>query len=243
MATKGICIGFDSALRYWRSMRSVGSDALENECPPAFGMRTIDTSRQVAHARTLCSCEDGQLLDLVSGGSFDRRPNADSRIHMWRAPLGSSQLTGLGDGIYVCRPAAVIAQLGSCLDSISLAQVACEFMGTYGLVPWAREDAIWDVDLLMTSGECQQYLAAARALRVRGATAASDALRIASPNSNSPRETDIAIYFLLGRSSGGAGLGGFAMNQKLVVPQEYRALAGQHTIKPDFCWQRAKVAC
>ena len=33
------------------------------------------------------------------------------------------------------------------------------------------------------------------------------------------------------------------MNKKLAVPQEFWSLAGQRTIKPDYCWMNAKVAC
>ena len=239
----GICIGAGSALRYWRSTRSAGSSARENKFGPAYGSRAFDIAQQVARARNLCLCEDGQPIDLVRGGSFGRRSLADASVHKWRAPLGSKQLVAVGDGIYVCRAPVVIAQLGSSLDTIALAQVACELMGTYGLVPWAHEDVVWDVEPLASYEECREYASAARALRVRGATSACDALGIAAPNSNSPRETDIAIYFLLGRPAGGAGLGGFDMNKKLAVPQEFWSLAGQRTIKPDFCWMNAKVAC
>lgn len=243
MDNNGICIGSESALRFWRSMRSAGGVMLGEDSTLAFGSRMIETAQQVSRARTLCLCEDDRPLDLVCGGPFERRSLVGARSHKWRAPLGSSQLAAVGAGVYVCRAPAVIAQLGSRLDIISLAQVACELMGTYGLVPWAREDVIWDVEPLASLAECREYATAARALRVRGATSACEALKIAAPNSNSPRETDIAVYFLLGRPSGGAGLSGFAMNQKLSVPQEYWTLAGQRTIKPDFCWQTAKVAC
>ncbi len=243
MDTKAICVGSSSALRFWRSARSVGGTVREDEIASAFGSRAFDITRQVARARDLCLCEENQPLDLVFGGSFGRCFVANVHIHKWRAPLGSKQLIEAGDGIYICRAPVVIAQLGLTLDTVSLAQVACELMGTYGLVPWTDEGVVWDVDPLVSYAECREYISAARALRVRGATGASDALQIAVPDSNSPRETDIAIYFQLGRPSGGAGLGGFEMNRKLLVPQEYWPLAGQRSIKPDFCWKNARVAC
>ena len=200
-------------------------------------------TQKVSRARKLCFVDDDQPIDLVNGGPFERCYLMDVCNHKWRAPLGSSQLVCVEAGIFACRPPVVIAQLGSELDEVSLAQIACELMGTYGLVPWADDDLAGDVEPLATLLECQEYAMAARALRVRGASRACKALQISAPNSGSPRETDIAIYFQLGRPGGGAGLGGFAMNPKVVVPSELWALAGQEVIKPDFCWQGAKVAC
>lgn len=238
-----ICIGLESALRFWRSVRSTDGSLQEHEVADAFGGRAIGAKQMLPRARRLCLCERDQPLDLVSGGPFERSVLVGARTHKWRAPLGPSQLICIEQGIFVCRPPVVLAQLGANLDEISLAQVACELMGTYGLVPWADEDIIHDVDPLASLAECREYASAARALHVRGATRAFDALRISAPNSNSPRETDVAIYLQLERLSGGAGLRGFDMNRRLAVPQELWPLAGQRVIKPDYCWQRTKVVC
>ena len=71
MDTKAICVGSSSALRFWRSARSVGGTVREDEIASAFGSRAFDITRQVARARDLCLCEENQPLDLVFGGSFD----------------------------------------------------------------------------------------------------------------------------------------------------------------------------
>ncbi len=242
MDSEAICVGAASALRFWRLTRSVG-EAAKDDAEWAFGARSIGKAERVTRARNLCRCEGDEPLDLVGGGAFEFCYADRTRIQKWRAPLGTNQLANVGDGIYMCRPAVAIAQLGSSLDAIALAQAACELMGTYGLAPWTDEGVVWDVDPITSIAECSEYAAAARALRVRGATNAFEALSIAAPSSNSPRETDIAIYFLLGRTRGGAGLGGFAMNQRIAVPRECWSLAGQQVIKPDFCWQEVKVVC
>ncbi|SFX64492.1 DUF559 domain-containing protein [Olsenella sp. kh2p3] len=243
MYDNAICIGSDSALRFWRSVRSTGGSLQEHDAADVFGARALGAAQRVSRARDLCLCDEGQPLDSVNGGPFGRCYLIDVCNHKWRAPLGSSQLVCIEDGIFVCRPSVVIAQLGSELDEISLAQVSCELMGTYGLVPWTDEDIVCNVNPLASLSDCREYAVAAHTMNVRGATRALEALRISSPNSASPRETDVAIYFQLGRPHGGAGLDGFAMNQKLAVPKELWSLAGQHVIKPDFCWQGAKVIC
>ena len=86
------------------------------------------------------------------------------------------------------------------------------------------------------------YAKSARAVGVRGAGKAVRALDLATGGSASPRETDLAVFFLLSRRLGGAGLGGFAVNASLEVSQRHReALEGQSEVKPDFLWTDAKL--
>ena len=92
-----------------------------------------------------------------------------------------------------------------------------------------------DLAALTSRAELVGYAKSARAVGVRGAGKAVRALDLATGGSSSPRETDLAVFFLLSRRLGGADLGGFAVNASLEVSQRHReALEGQSEVKPDF---------
>lgn len=95
---------------------------------------------------------------------------------------------------------------------------------------------------LTSRAELVGYAKSARAVGVRGAGKAVRALDLATGGSASPRETDLAVFFLLSRRLGGADLGGFAVNASLEVSQRHReTLEGQSEVKPDFLWTDAKL--
>lgn len=95
---------------------------------------------------------------------------------------------------------------------------------------------------LTSRAELVGYAKSARAVGVRGAGKAVRALDLATGGSSSPRETDLAVFFLLSRRLGGAGLGGFAVNASLEVSQRHReALEGQSEVKPDLLWADARL--
>lgn len=99
-----------------------------------------------------------------------------------------------------------------------------------------------DLAALTSRAELVGYAKSARAVGVRGAGKAVRALDLATGGSSSPRETDLAVFFLLSRRLGGAGLGGFAVNASLEVSQRHReALEGQSEVKPDLLWADARL--
>ncbi|WP_433569842.1 hypothetical protein [Tractidigestivibacter sp.] len=140
------------------------------------------------------------------------------------------------------RMPAVIVQLARIWDEIDVATVAMEMLGTYGISN--QEDFSWAVDLqpLVTMGELQDYARVASASGVRGAKRAQEAIKLSVPNSNSPRETAVALYLGLPRRKGWAELGGFVMNQGIRLAEEQERIAGQGVVKPDFLWESKSVS-
>lgn len=181
-------------------------------------------------------------VDAVVGSVADRRRCQAIRDRVFAGPLTQSHLHVVDQYVSVCQPGPMLVQLAMDMDEVDLAQIACELCGTYGLTPWAEDSFQSDLTALTSRAELVGYAKSARAVGVRGAGKAVRALDLATDGSASPRETDLAVFFLLSRRLGGAGLGGFAVNASLEVPQRHReALDGQSEVKPDFLWTDAKL--
>lgn len=242
MGSRELRVGFWSGLDFWRAVRASGIAGGDETLEPVgtiIGARERTLGERADVALRYCNHE-GKLDVVVS--DMNERHNCETICdHVWSGHVGADQLYGIGDDTYFYKMPAVFVQLGMVMDVIELAEVACEMMGTYGLAPWTQEGRVQDIAPLVSRGELSEYVHAACAKGVRGATRALAALKIATPGSNSPRESDVAVFFKVSRRKGGAELGGFCMNEPIYVPEDLRDLAGQGTIKPDFCWQRQKV--
>ena len=233
-------VGFESALDFWRVARIAAPGRIV-EVPEGkiYGARELSLSEQVSLACNLCNTEPP--LDVVVPDAAHRHAHASLTDHVWQGPIGAERVFGLGSGIEVCRIPLVIVQLACSLDEIELVELGLEMSGTYGLSPRSSGGEPEDCRPLVSPSELREYALAARALGVRGAAAACRAMEFVVPNSNSPRETDIAIAFQFSRRQGGLMVGGFEMNKSIRLPESLAEQIGQSVIKPDFSWDNGTV--
>ena len=228
-------VGFGSALEFWRKARAASP---VRPCPEpdgrTYGQRTLTLSEQVRVALAACAV-DGPL-EVVCDDAAHRHTHELLADHVWTGPLGADHLLSLGSGVFVCRMPVVLVQLAQSLDEIELAEIALEMTGTYGVAPWTDEGMLGDLLPLVDPAELRGYAMACRALGVRGASRACRALRLVVPNSNSPRESDVAIALGLSRSRGGLMLEGFEMNKAIRLPGALAEQLGQSVVIPDFSW-------
>ncbi len=233
-------VGYESALDFWRATRAAygGRDVLDPE-GRVFGARQLSSAEQASLAINLCASEDP--LDVVLKSREGRHGLPSVRDHVWRAPLTDEHLQGLGNGIFVCKMPVVLCQLASSWDVLEVAEVACEMAGTYGVTPWSDRGFEGNMEPLVDLAEFRGYASAAKALRVRGASRAVSALDLSAACSNSPRESDVAIFFLQSRALGGVGLAGFTMNRRLDLPESLVELTGRKYLVPDFMWDNGTI--
>lgn len=241
MGNEALVMGYETALDFWRASRvaSEGQHVLE-DAVRVFGPRALELHERAALAANLCN--SSVPVDAVVGSVADRRRCRAIRDRVFAGPLTQSHLHVVDQYVSVCQPGPMLVQLAMDMDEVDLAQIACELCGTYGLTPWAEDSFQSDLAALTSRAELVGYAKSARAVGVRGAGKAVRALDLATGGSASPRETDLAVFFLLSRRLGGAGLGGFAVNASLEVSQRHReALEGQSEVKPDFLWADARL--
>ena len=239
MGSRDLVIGYGSALDYWRAMRCAETGAGWDETPNGrvYGAQRLTLSERAARAAAECRTDLPLEVVIREKGVHHNSPAVKDRV--FKGPLGSSRLYGLGDEVHVCAIEPVFAQLGTELDSISLALLANELCGTYGF----HADGVFEGDLqpLTTVGDLKTYAAAAKTLGVRGAARALAALGWAVDGSASPRESEVAVFLKANRRCGGAGLMDFVMNGKVSVPKECAQLTSAKCFKPDFMWKDERV--
>ncbi|MDM8271595.1 hypothetical protein [Thermophilibacter provencensis] len=235
-----LVVGFESALEFWRSARQGSLAAADDDFAGAVIGRRPETVGQTARrAAALCGLDTP--IRVVVPSAAKRYHCGQVKSGVFGGPLGDKYLYGVDSDVFVCRMPAVLVQLATQLDEIELAQLACEMMGSYGFDPDPAEGFDKDVKPLVAYDEFASYIRAALATKTRGARRAMDALSLASSNSNSPRETDAAIFMKLTRARGGLSLSGFEMNATIELPEELQKIVGQGVLRPDFYWPGAKL--
>ena len=235
-----LIVGYESALGFWRATRAAAP--VQHVLEPSgrtYGALRPPLSERARRVLALCGGE--APLDVVVSRKEERHNCDLIADHVWRGPLTREHLVDLGQGVSVCVMPAVFSQLAYSFDEISLAEIAYEMTGTYGIAPWEDDGAHARLEPLVDVAGLCGYATSARLLGVRGARRACAALDIVVPGSNSPRETDTAIFLSLGRGRGGLGAAGFKMNAPVALPDRLASMVGQKTIVPDFSWPNGTV--
>lgn len=235
MGERDLVIGYESALAFWRRAR-VGATSADGREPIGltFGQGRSSSRELVARACALCGIEPP--LDAVVSEPGCRRRGDGLRERMNAAPIPDDQVFRIDRDIAVCRMPVALVQLARDYDEVDLARVAYEMMGTYGLTPWTDEGSAQELRPLVDEAELRSYVRAACAVGVRGSRRARDALDLVVPGSNSPLETDVALFMSRTRARGGVSLGGFAMNHSVHLSEPLQRVAGRAVLRPDFYW-------
>lgn len=240
MAEQTLIIGYNTAIEFWRAARVASSSLQEPETVGRTYGRLPQTPTSLARrAIELLGAE--APIDVVAPKVGARMKSPLIRAHSCAAPLPANSLFYIDDDIAVCRMPAVLVQLARGSTPVELARIAYEMTGTYGFEAGNRSDVVQDLRPLLDLGELKGYARSCRATGTRGSRIAADALRCVVPNSNSPRETDVAIILMMLRSMGGFDLPGFAMNPTIRLSSHLEAIVGSDTLTPDFYWPDRKV--
>lgn len=240
MAEQTLIVGYNTALEFWRAARVASSSLQEPEVVGrTYGRLPQSPTSLARRAIELLGAE--APIDVVASKVEARMRSPIIRAHSCAAPLPPKSLFFIDDDIAICRMPAVLVQLARGSTPVELARIAYEMTGTYGFEAGQGSDVVQDLHPLLDLGELRGYARSCRATRTRGSRIAVDALRYVVPNSNSPRETDVAIILMMPRSMGGFGLSGFVMNPSIRLSSHLGAIVGSDTLKPDFYWPDRKV--
>lgn len=230
-----LTVGYESALEFWRATR-IASPA-QGELDPegrVYGAVRLSVQAQASLALELCAAS-APLHAVVKSKNVHHRCR-DVVDHVWSGPLTSEHLVPLERGIEICKMPVVFVQLATMLNEVELAEIAYEMTGTYGLSPDDEPGFCSGLAPLLDVSDLKSYAKSAKLLRIRGAARACAALELVTEGSNSPRESDIAIFFRQTRAKGGIGLSGFSLNEAIHLPKKLAAEMGQKVTIPDFSW-------
>ena len=236
----GIIVSHDSALEFWRLARSAGTGGGTEDLEPSgrvFGASSLSATDLAARALSVCGLS--APLHVLSVGGAGRIGSPIAKSHRCKVAPAPASLFLVERGIRVCRMPLAMVQLASSRDEIELAQIAYEMTGTYGIDPRTGETV--DAAALLEMQELRSQAMFARATGAPGASRVCKALEQVVPNSNSIKESDVALFFMRSRARGGANLPGFEMNKTIELPAELQRIVGQATITPDFYWSAARL--
>lgn len=240
MPSENLVIGYESALDYWRSVRAACREPdLEPTSGKVIGALPLTLSKRVRRAAAMCCTETP--LQIVVPDKRHRHNSAELTNRVFRGPLGKRQLTLIDGGVAVCGAEAIFTQLGADLSLPQLALIASELCGSYGITPMSDDAVSYDLQPLSTINDLMAYAEGAKALGIRGASRAVNALRVTSELAASPREAQIAVFLSLSRRRGGADLPGFELNKTIKVPADMIVIVGSKTLKPDILWEHEKL--
>lgn len=235
-----LVVGYESALEFWRATRA--ASAAQGELDPegrVYGAVRLSVQAQANLALELCAAS-APLHAVVQSKNVHHRCK-DVVDHVWSGPLTSEHLVPLERGIEVCKMPVVFVQLATMLSEVELAEIAYEMTGTYGFSSDNGSGFCSGLAPLLDVSDLKSYAKSAKLLRVRGAARACAALELVTEGSNSPRESEIAIFFRQTRAKGGIGLSGFSLNETIHLPKKLAAEMGQKVTIPDFSWSNGTL--
>lgn len=240
MTSENLVIGYESALDYWRSVRAACREPdLEPTSIKVIGALPLTLSQRVRRAAAMCCTKTP--LQIVVPDKRHRHNSAELTNRVFRGPLGKRQLTLIDGSVAVCGAEAIFTQLGADLSLTQLALIASELCGSYGITPMSDDAVSYNLQPLSTINDLMAYAEGAKALGIRGASRAVNALRVTSELAASPREAQIAVFLSLSRRQGGADLPGFELNKTIKVPADMIVIVGSKTLKPDILWEHEKL--
>lgn len=242
MAQSNLIVGYETALDYWRAARvAAGVQHVLDDAGRVFGARERALTERASLAASLCN--SSLPIDVVIDSKKHRHCCAAVHDRVYSGPLLQGHLYSIEQNLSVVRPGPMLVQLASDREEIEIALLACELCGTYGLTPWAEDTLQTGLTALSSKAELLGYAKSASSLGVRGAKRAAAGIALATADSASPRESELAVFLALSRNRGGAGLPGFVLNQSVDVSVEQRvSVGGSAVLRPDILWENQKVA-
>ena len=227
-------------IRAWR--RNHPAHDLPRPCPFPLGTKASHALSQPNVVRRLNGIGvDGAAL-IRHLGKLDclyhpgmRRPgNGFVRGRSYAGSLSAPLFLELGDGLYACSPAAMLAQLSGSLPMPELASIASDQLGSFsrdpidpargsavfGIPPFARID-----EMLWMLASLEEGRPVARTLRALGS---------ACPNAWSPLESTLATMLTLPAKEGGYDLGPLVLNQRVHAGKEAPMTCGSRVPDIEF---------
>lgn len=240
MPIENLVIGYESALDYWRSVRAACRQPdLEPTSGKVIGAMPLTLSQKARRAAAMCCTKTPLQIVVPDKQHRHNSPALTNRV--FHGPLGKRQLISIDECIAVCGAEAIFTQLGADLSLPQLALIASEFCGSYGITPMDDDTVSYNLQPLSTINDLMAYAEGAKALGIRGASRAVNALLVTSEFAASPREAQIAVFLSLSRRRGGADLPGFELNKTIKVPAYMVVIVGSKILKPDFLWEHEKL--
>lgn len=209
-----ICLGYTSALEYWRR-----NDLFSREHIIKIAPSTLSAPNRGLLEKAQFELEDCQTpLHLVVFERVKRRNLSNSVCHVIVGSIPQRSFVNHSSHVAISSPEACFLQLASSLSLIELIQVGFELCGSYAIDPKSGS--------LLVRFPRTNVLGIARYLEkakgIHGLVKAKRALRYVCENSASPMETKLTLLMSLPTSLGGYGLPKPQLNKEVEIDKGWR---------------------
>lgn len=240
-----IVISHMSALDFWRKIYPVTRAPSGTASAVDFRELALTDEEVWSTAPTWVTPQflepEGGTLHILVFAQNQKRRRTTYRTHLWSAPLPPGSLYDFGSGAYVCSPEFVFLQMASQLETAQLVALACELCGLYSLDESAERGLRKRQVPLVSLNELVSYIECARRLKIRSASHALGALRLAVERCASPMETASAMLLTLPVRMGGYAIPQPAMNLEIPLTSAARRLCPTERCYGDMCWPGAHL--
>lgn len=229
----------NTALQLMRSHRG-----LERERIEPSRIRTLDDC-----AQSLKELESFALPPLTDNSKTlhvlipRSAPKYHSKTHVCHTMSGDiprGSFCKVGNGVYTSSPELLFVQMANGnLSLVDLVLLGLELCGTYTLLP-SGNFGFYNCPAISSREKLASY--AERAAHIRGASAATRALRWVVDGSNSPMESALMLYLCLPVRLGGYGFPLPSFNPENPLGKKASRMLHQETIRCDLHWLKEHVA-
>ena len=226
----GLCIGHESALRYW--LTKTGDEALP-EVVAAGALTQAEAASALVKEGTLpFGPERGRPLHLVVTDPALKHRIHDCRVHVCRADLPAGSFRRLPQGNLVSSPALTFLQMASSANLWELIEIGNHLCSTFSISDEGRSYT-GKREQLVSLEQLRDYLASLPP-HTRGAKRALTALEHVVELTASPMEVHLAMHYGLPPDLGGRGPLTMHANQAIRISEQGQRLLGSQYLVGDL---------
>ena len=225
----GLCIGYESALRYWLTKR--GDEALPEPAPTIALADASASARNVARENLPLEPSRSHQLHLMVPDRSRGHTMSEVVAHVWSRALPSGSLRRLSGDNTIASPELTLVQLASqrsLVETIELADYLCSGFSIDETSRYVDERAP------LTSREELAAYVDSLPPRTYGARRARQALRYTVENTASPKEILLALVYGLPPELGGEGPLVISANQPITIDEHLQRLLDSRYLKGDL---------
>lgn len=178
-------------------------------------------------------------VHVLVAASASRRKSSNVKYHSFEGPLPPHSVVRISDGVYIITPEFLLVRQGLSLDRIQHLLLCYEFCGTYTINSLDMR-GFSSCDSLTTTKRLSRFVSAAAGLR--GCKQMRRILPYVLDGSASPRETHVAMRFVLPTAMGGYALPHPELNGRIELNEHQRACLHRSYYVVDVLWRAHDVA-
>lgn len=226
----GLCIGYESALRYW--LTKTGDEAMP-EYAQEGAFRQVEASSALVKEGILpLGPEPSRPLHLVVRDPALKHRIRDCAIHVCRGNLPSGSFHRLAGGNIISSPELTFLQMASCASKWQLIEAGNYLCSTFSISDEGR-GYTGKREQLVSAGRLGEFLDSLPS-HTYGVDKAKAALKYVVELTASPKESQLAMHYALPAALGGRGPMELVANQVIHIDEHGQRMLGSNHLVGDL---------